>query len=150
MPKKKTETSEMAGCPDPVETVPTPASPKTIPTPRIVPIRDNILILPDPDPERTSGGLFIPKANVEMKKFVGTVVAVGEGHLTDERIYAKDPGPSDYTPYSVPLMVKRGDRVIFDKYAGSFVTQEDIEYVLIKESNVQAIVIPKTDNSGPR
>lgn len=122
----------------------TAAKAGNLPTPRIRPIRDNILVLPDPDPDRTAGGLFIPKASVEMKKFVGTVIEVGEGHLTDERLYEATEGPSKFEPYSVPLRVKRGDRIVYDKYAGSFITHEDIEYVLIKENNVLAVVIPKS------
>jgi chaperonin GroES len=143
MPKKKsddeqTESTEPVPVIDKQTQAATDAKNGVLPEVRIMPIRDNVLVLPDPDPERTSGGIFIPKSSVELKKFVGTVIAVGEGHMTDSATAIS----AEFK--SIPLRVKRGDRVIYDKYSGSFVTFEEIEYVLLKESNIQAIVTPKS------
>jgi chaperonin GroES len=98
---------------------------------RVFPIRDNVLVLPDEDPEQI-GSIFIPKAAVEMKKFVGTVIAVGTGHITD-------------TGNTIPLAVIPQDRIVYNKYAGSFIEHEGAQYVLIRESDILAVVAPKNE-----
>lgn len=107
----------------------------------IVPIRDRVLVRPDPDDEQI-GRIIIPNAAVELKKFVGTVVAVGEGILTTEFDHKKVPPE----PLVVPLRVKVGDKVVYDKYSGTIIEwppNSREEVVILSEANILAIVRPE-------
>ena len=100
------------------------------PTKQIVPIRDKILIDPDVQEERTQGGIFLPSDSQEAKRFTGTVVAVGTGHVTDQGVI-------------VPLAVKAGDRVLYSRYAGDEVRLSETgkSYILVTEQNIQAVLL---------
>jgi chaperonin GroES len=93
---------------------------------KIAPLADRIVIKPLEDTETMRGGLYIPDTAKE-KPQQGEVVAVGPGKMTDD---GKRIAPE----------VKEGDRVLYGKYSGTEVTVADEQYLILRESDVLAIV----------
>ncbi len=85
------------------------------------PLADRVLVEPKEAETKTAAGLYIPDTAKE-KPQQGTVVAAG-------------PGKKDE-----PMEVKVGDQVIYGKYAGTEVTFEDKKYLIVKQSDILAIV----------
>lgn len=85
------------------------------------PLADRVLIEPKEAETKTAAGLYIPDTAKE-KPQQGTVVAAG-------------PGKKDE-----PMEVKVGDQVIYGKYAGTEVAFEDKKYLIVKQSDILAIV----------
>jgi len=75
--------------------------------------------------ETTASGIVLPETAKE-KPQEGKVVAVGSGHLKDGQ--------------RIPLELKEGDRVIYSKYAGTEVKIDGKEYLIMRESDVLAIL----------
>jgi chaperonin GroES len=92
---------------------------------KIRPLQDRILVKRIDEEETTKGGIIIPDTAKE-KPQEGKVVACGKGKVTDS---------GDV----VPLDVKKGDRILFSKYAGTEVTLEGDEHLIIREDDVLAI-----------
>ena len=92
---------------------------------KIRPLQDRILIKRVDEEETTSGGIIIPDSAKE-KPQEGQVVAVGPGKTLDSGEVA-EPG------------VKPGDRILFSKYAGTDVTVDGSEHIIIREDDVLAI-----------
>ncbi|HTR45439.1 MAG TPA: co-chaperone GroES [Thermodesulfovibrionales bacterium] len=90
------------------------------------PLRDRVLVKYSEEAEKTAGGLYIPETAKE-KPQKGEVVAVGAGKVTDDGKLQ-------------PMSVKVGEIVLFDKYSGSKVTMDDVEYLIIREEDVLGIV----------
>lgn len=90
------------------------------------PLGDRVVIELVEQEEKTESGIVLPDSAKE-KPQQGKVVAVGTGSLTDngER---------------VPLEVKEGDTIIFSKYAGTEVKYDGKEYLILRESDILAIV----------
>ncbi len=88
---------------------------------QIKPLADRVLIKPDAAEEKTAGGLIIPDTAKE-KPLAGTVVAAGKG--TED----------------VKMEVKPGDRVLYGKYAGTEITHEGETYLMMKQSDIFAII----------
>jgi len=87
----------------------------------IKPLSDRVLIQPADVEEKTVGGIIIPDTAKE-KPQRGQVVAVGEGKKDE------------------PLTVKIGDSVLYGKYAGTEITIEGEDYLIMRESDVVAII----------
>ena len=87
----------------------------------IKPLADRVVIEPMEAQTKTASGLYIPDTAKE-KPQQGTVVAVG-------------PGKKDE-----PMEVKEGDEVLYGKYAGTEVTVEDKKYLIVKQSDILAIL----------
>ena len=88
---------------------------------KIKPLSDRVLIQPNPAEEKTAAGLIIPDTAKE-KPLSGKVVAVG-------------PGTSE-----VKMEVKVGDQVLYGKYAGTEVTVEGETYLIMRQSDIFAII----------
>jgi chaperonin GroES len=88
---------------------------------KIKPLADRVLIEPDAAEERTAGGIIIPDTAKE-KPQRGKVVAVGTGKKDE------------------PMTVKIGDSVLYGKYAGTELTIDGTNYLIMRESDVVAIV----------
>lgn len=88
---------------------------------KIQPLADRVLIEPAPAEEKTAGGIYIPDTAKE-KPQKGTVVAVG-------------PGKKDE-----PTTVKTGDVVLYGKYSGTEINVEGNDYLMMRESDILAIV----------
>ena len=91
----------------------------------ITPMADRVVVEPLEETEEMRGGLYIPDTAKE-KPQQGTVVAVGPGRLNDD---------GD----RIPMEVKPGDRVLYGKYAGTEVTIEGEQYLIVKEGDVLAV-----------
>jgi chaperonin GroES len=87
----------------------------------IKPLADRVLVEPAPAEDKTSSGIIIPDTAKE-KPQRGTVVAVG-------------PGKKDE-----PTTVKAGDTVLYGKYSGTELTVEGTDYLIMRESDILAIV----------
>ena len=85
------------------------------------PLADRVLVEPAPAEEKTVGGIIIPDTAKE-KPQRGIVVAAGAGKKDE------------------PMTVKAGDTVLYGKYAGTEVTVEGKEYLIMRESDIFAIV----------
>lgn len=86
----------------------------------IQPLADRVLVLPAPAEEKI-GGIIIPDTAKE-KPLNGTIVAVGEG-TKDEK-----------------MILKEGDNVLYGKYAGTELEYENKKYLMMRQSDVLAIV----------
>jgi chaperonin GroES len=92
----------------------------------VQPLHDRILVQRLAEEEKTAGGLFIPDTAKE-KPQQATVVATGKGRILDDG-------------KTVPLAVKRGDKVLFSKYSGTELKFEGKEYLMIREEDVLGII----------
>ena len=87
----------------------------------VKPLHDRVLVRPAAAETKTAGGIIIPDTAKE-KPQKGTVVAVG-------------PGKKDE-----PITVKVGDSVLYGKYSGTEITVDGKEYLIMRESDIYAIV----------
>jgi chaperonin GroES len=94
---------------------------------KIAPLADRVVVKPLEDGETMRGGLYIPDTAKE-KPQQGEIVAVGPGRI-DEK-----------SGNRVPMEVKVGDKVLYAKYAGSEVTIDGDTRLILRESDVLAIV----------
>ena len=92
---------------------------------KIRPLHDRIVVKRIDEDETTKGGIIIPDSAKE-KPSEGKVIAVGKGKIDDE-------GKTH------PLDVKKGDRVLFSKYAGTEVQLDGEEHLIIREDDVLGI-----------
>ena len=90
------------------------------------PLGDRVVIELVEAEERTASGLVLPDTAKE-KPQEGRVVAVGSGRVLD-------------SGERVAVEVKTGDRIIFSKYAGTEVKYEGKEYLILRESDILAVV----------
>jgi chaperonin GroES len=93
---------------------------------KIKPLADRIVVEPLDETEEMRGGLYIPDTAKE-KPQQGTVVAVGPGRRTEEGELLK-------------VEVSTGDRVLYGKYSGTEVTVDGADYLIVKESDVLAVL----------
>lgn len=93
---------------------------------QIRPLADRVVVKPLEETEQMKGGLYIPDTAKE-KPQQGEVVAVGPGRISDD---GKRIDPE----------VKAGDRVIYGKYSGTEVNVDDEDYLILRESDVLAVV----------
>lgn len=87
----------------------------------IKPLADRVLVEPAAAEEKTASGLFIPDTAKE-KPQKGTVIAVGGGKKDE------------------PLTVKVGDTVLYGKYAGTELSVEGQDFLIMRESDIFAIL----------
>lgn len=87
----------------------------------ILPLADRVLISPTPAEEVTKAGIIIPDSSKE-KPLKGTVIAVGNGTKDEE------------------MVVKNGDTVLYGKYAGTEVEIDGEKYLIMRQSDVLAII----------
>jgi chaperonin GroES len=93
---------------------------------KIRPLHDRILVTRVDAPEMGRGGIIIPDTAKE-KPQEGMVAACGNGKINDEG-------------KRIALDVEAGDRILFGKYSGNEVTVDDIEYIIMREEDVLAIL----------
>jgi len=86
------------------------------------PLDDRLVVQPSDATEKTAGGILLPDS-AKQKPQQGTVIAVGPGRLMDNGTRA-------------PLAVKIGDVVLYGKYSGSDVEVGNVEYKILRESDV--------------
>jgi chaperonin GroES len=92
---------------------------------KIKPLGDRILVLGLEKEKKTKGGILIPDTAKE-KPQEGKVIAVGHGKVNEKG-------------KRIPLDVKKGDRVLFGKYAGNEIKIDGVEHLIMREDDILAI-----------
>ena len=92
----------------------------------VKPLADRVLVKPLEAQEEKKGGIIIPDTAKE-KPQQGEVIEIGPGRTTDDG-------------KKVTMEVKKGDKVLYGKYSGTEVTIEGVEYLILRESDILAIV----------
>jgi chaperonin GroES len=93
---------------------------------KLRPLGDRVLVEPTEREEMTASGIYVPETAKERPQ-EGVVVAVG-------------PGRKDDDGKVIPMDVKKGDRVLYAKYGGTEVKLEDKKYLILKETDILAIL----------
>jgi chaperonin GroES len=92
---------------------------------KVAPLADRVVIKPIEEAETMRGGLYIPDTAKE-KPQQGEIISVGPGRYEDGKL--------------VPMSVKAGDKVLYGKYSGTEVTIDGENYLILRESDVLAVV----------
>ncbi len=93
---------------------------------KVVPLNDKIVVKRLEAEERTAGGILLPDSAKEKPK-QGKVLSLGEGRRLESGKRA-------------PFQVKEGDRVLFTSYAGSEVTIDGQEHLIMTEEDILAVI----------
>jgi chaperonin GroES len=93
---------------------------------KIQPLADRVVVQALDEGEQMRGGLYIPDTAKE-KPSQGKIVAVGPGKLSDEGT-------------RIEMDLKVGDKVLYGKYSGTDVTLDGEEYLILRESDVLAVI----------
>jgi chaperonin GroES len=96
---------------------------------KIRPLSDRVLVLRIEEDVETSGGIIIPDTAKE-KPQEGKVIAAGPGRL-------------DENGKRIPMSVKKNDRILFGKYAGTEIQIEGVEHIIMREDDILGIVEKK-------
>ena len=90
------------------------------------PLADRVVVEPAPAEDKSAGGIILPDTAQE-KPQQGTVVAAGPGKVSD-------------TGSMIEMTVKEGDKILYGKYSGSEVAFDGTEYVIMRESDILAVL----------
>jgi len=93
---------------------------------KIKPLSDRVVVKPSEAEEKTASGIIIPDTAKE-KPMQGEIVAAGKGRTTDDGKF-------------IAMELKVGDKVLYGKYSGTEVTVDGIDYLIMRESDVYAII----------
>ncbi|MFH1625689.1 MAG: co-chaperone GroES [Pseudomonadota bacterium] len=93
---------------------------------KIRPLQDRVIVKRIEEEETTKGGIIIPDSAKE-KPMEGKVIAVGTGKVLEDG-------------KKFPLDVKKGDRVLFGKYAGTEVKIDEVEHLIMREDDILGII----------
>ncbi len=93
---------------------------------KVKPLADRVLIKPLEEQEVKKGSIIIPDTAKE-KPQQGEVIEVGPGRKTEE-------------DKLIAMEVKKGDRILYGKYSGTEVTVDEVDYLIMRESDIFAIV----------
>ena len=93
---------------------------------KIKPLNDRVLVVGIEEKEKTAGGIIIPDTAKE-KPQEGKVMAVG-------------PGRWDENGKRIPMEVKKGDSVLFGKYAGSEIKIDGVKHLIMTEDDILGIM----------
>ena len=96
---------------------------------KVKPLSDRVLVLRIEEDAKTSGGIIIPDTAKE-KPQEGKVVAAGPGRL-------------DENGKRSPMAVKKNDRILFGKYAGTEIQIEGVEHIIMREDDILGILEEK-------
>ncbi len=92
----------------------------------VKPLSDRIIIRPLEAEEKTAGGIIIPD-NAKEKPQKGEVVAIGAGKIAD-------------SGQKIEMTLKAGDKVLYGKYSGTEVSIDGTDYLIMRESDVLAVL----------
>ncbi|OGN62141.1 MAG: co-chaperone GroES [Chlamydiae bacterium RIFCSPHIGHO2_12_FULL_49_11] len=93
---------------------------------KIRPLKDRVLVKRIESEEKKFGGIILPDT-AQKKQDMGVVVSVG-------------PGKEDKDGKRVPLHVKEGETILWDKYAGNEISLEEEEFVIVKADDIIAVI----------
>ncbi len=92
------------------------------------PLGDRVLIKPLVEEEKSKGGILLPDTVSKEKPQVGEVLAIG-------------PGATNKEGKIIPMTVKKGDKVVYAKYSGTDIKDDnDEDYLILSEKDILAIV----------
>jgi chaperonin GroES len=92
------------------------------------PLGDRVLIKPTFEEEKSKGGILLPDTVSKEKPQVGEVLAIG-------------PGSTNKDGKTIPMTVKKGDKVVYAKYSGTDIKGDnDEDYLILSEKDILAIV----------
>lgn len=91
------------------------------------PLGDKVILRPAKEEEKTKSGIVLPATASKEKPEQGEVVAVGPGKMTDEGKL-------------VPMSLKVGDTVVFQKYGPTEVELENEDYLVVSENDILAVI----------
>ena len=91
------------------------------------PLHDRVLLKRIEEKETVKGGIIIPDSAKE-KPMEGEVIAAGPGKMMEDGKRS-------------PMDVKAGDRVLFGKYAGAEIKIDDVEYIIMREEEILAVLL---------
>ncbi|OGC96484.1 MAG: co-chaperone GroES [candidate division Zixibacteria bacterium RBG_16_53_22] len=92
---------------------------------KIRPLADRVVVKPLEEMEMKKGSIIIPDTAKE-RPMQGEVIEVGPGKNEEGK--------------TIAMEVKKGDRVLYGKYSGTEVTIDDIEYLIMRESDILAVI----------
>mgnify|MGYP000644123091 CR=1 FL=1 len=98
----------------------------TTTTLKLTPLGDRVIVKPIPVEEKTKGGIILPDTAKE-KPMKGEVISVGKGKVTDDGKV-------------IEMEVKPGDIILYGKYSGTEIKFEGEEYLIVKQSEILAIL----------
>ena len=90
------------------------------------PLADRVVVEPAPAEEMSTGGIILPDTAQE-KPQQGTVIAVGPGKVSE-------------SGKEIAMNLKKGDKILFGKYSGTEFAFEGTEYLIMRESDILAIL----------
>jgi chaperonin GroES len=94
---------------------------------KIIPLSDHVLIEPIKREEKTESGILLPESSGEERSEQGKVIAVGPGRKTS-------------AGKLVPMEIKEGQKVLFNKYGPNEIKVEKKEYLIAKEEDILAVI----------
>ena len=92
---------------------------------KLKPLSDRVVVKPLEEVEMKKGSIIIPDTAKE-RPMQGEVMEVGAGKLEDGK--------------KIDMEVKKGDKVLYGKYSGTEVTVDDVEYLIMRESDILAVI----------
>jgi len=95
-------------------------------TTQVRPLEDRVLVKPLEAETKTASGLFLPESAKE-RPMQGKVVATGPGKMLDNGT-------------RMAMMVKKGDTVVFGKYAGTEVEIKNVKHIIVRESELLGVL----------
>ena len=93
---------------------------------KVKPLSDRVVVEPAPAEDVSTGGIILPDTAQE-KPQQGTIVAAGPGKVSD-------------SGKAVAMEVKKGDRILYGKYSGTEFSFEGTEYLIMRESDILAVL----------
>jgi chaperonin GroES len=93
---------------------------------KVKPLFDRVLVKRVEAEEKKKGGIIIPDTAKE-KPMEGKVIAVGSGRLDEDG-------------KRIPMEVKKGDRILFGKYAGTEIKIDDDEHIILREDEILGVI----------
>jgi chaperonin GroES len=93
---------------------------------KVRPLYDRILVRRVAEEEKTKGGIIIPDSAKE-KPAEGEIIAVGNGKANDKGEIR-------------PLVVKKGDRILFGKYTGSEIKIDGVDHLILREDDILGVI----------
>lgn len=93
---------------------------------KIQPLYDRVVVSPSELETKTAGGILIPDTADKDKPMYGTVEFTGSGKYIEGKMQ--------------PLQVKKGDKVLFGKYAGTNIKLQGKEYLVMREEDIMAVI----------
>lgn len=93
---------------------------------QVRPLHDRVLVKRSTEEERSKGGIIIPDTAKE-KPIQGEIIAIGQGRISDDGKVR-------------PLDVKKGDKVLFGRYAGTEIKIEGNEFLMMREEDILGVL----------